>query len=293
MSLDLLFPHFETLIRTPEDVARLNQVILGLAVQGKLVPQDPADELASELLKRIRAEKQRLVKEGKLEESKVSRRIEPAAMPYELPESWEWVRLGNLAESMSNGIYKPANFYDDDGVACLRMYNIQDGRISFHDLKRMDLTGSEIATYGLREGDLLVNRVNSRELVGKAAVIPVIRELLVYESKNIRVRFLGELTEAHFINVVFRTSMVKTEFEQSAKQTTGQASINQAQLNDLMVPLPPLAEQRRIVAKVESLFAQTRALEVKLRQARDDLVTVNRAALHRLSVAADSDAFAA
>ncbi|MFZ1471970.1 MAG: restriction endonuclease subunit S [Anaerolineae bacterium] len=293
MSLDLLFPHFETLIRTPEDVARLNQVILGLAVQGKLVPQDPADELASELLKRIRAEKQRLVKEGKLEESKVSRRIEPAAMPYELPESWEWVRLGNLAESMSNGIYKPANFYDDDGVACLRMYNIQDGRISFHDLKRMDLTGSEIATYGLREGDLLVNRVNSRELVGKAAVIPVIRELLVYESKNIRVRFLGELTEAHFINVVFRTSVVKTEFEQSAKQTTGQASINQAQLNDLMVPLPPLAEQRRIVAKVESLFAQTRALEVKLRQARDDLVTVNRAALHRLSAATDAGAFAA
>ena len=92
MSLDLLFPHFETLIRTPEDVARLNQAILALAVQGKLVPQDPADEPASELLKRIRAEKRRLVKEGKLEESKVSRRIEPAAMPYELPESWEWVR---------------------------------------------------------------------------------------------------------------------------------------------------------------------------------------------------------
>ena len=74
MSLDLLFPNFETLIRTPEDVARLNEAILQLAVQGKLVPQDPADEPASELLKRIRAEKRRLVKEGKLRE----RRSTPA-----------------------------------------------------------------------------------------------------------------------------------------------------------------------------------------------------------------------
>ena len=72
MSLDLLFPNFETLIRTPEDVARLNEAILELAVQGKLVPQDPADEPASELLKRIRAEKQRLVKEGKLRDEKTN-----------------------------------------------------------------------------------------------------------------------------------------------------------------------------------------------------------------------------
>ena len=72
MSLDLLFPNFETLIRTPEDVARLNEAILQLAVQGKLVPQDPADEPASELLKRIRAEKRRLVKEGEAQKRKIT-----------------------------------------------------------------------------------------------------------------------------------------------------------------------------------------------------------------------------
>ena len=99
MSLDLLFPNFETLIRTPEDVARLNEAILELAVQGKLVPQDPADEPASELLKRIRAEKRRLVKEGKIREAKAIAN-DSAAMqvPFRLPSNGYGCRLGEIAE---------------------------------------------------------------------------------------------------------------------------------------------------------------------------------------------------
>ena len=96
MSLDLLFPNFETLIRTPEDVARLNEAILRLAVQGKLVPQDPADEPASKLLKRIRAEKRRLVKEGKIKEEDQLPRIAESEIPFELPNSWLWCRLGEV-----------------------------------------------------------------------------------------------------------------------------------------------------------------------------------------------------
>ena len=89
MSLDLLFPNFETLIRTPEDVARLNEAILQLAVQGKLVPQDPADEPASELLKRIRAEKRRLVKEGKAGTKQDLCRSADDEIPYDLPQGWD------------------------------------------------------------------------------------------------------------------------------------------------------------------------------------------------------------
>ena len=84
MSLDLLFPNFETLIRTPEDVARLNEAILQLAVQGKLVPQDPADEPASELLKRIRAEKRRLVEGREAQESKtIAAVLQRTEIPYD------------------------------------------------------------------------------------------------------------------------------------------------------------------------------------------------------------------
>ena len=96
MTLDLPLPNFDTLIRTPEDVARLNEAILGLAVQGKLVPQDPADEPASELLKRIRAEKRRLVKEKGSSDSQRLPPISEDEILYGLPPGWQWVRLPEI-----------------------------------------------------------------------------------------------------------------------------------------------------------------------------------------------------
>ncbi|MCU0776476.1 MAG: hypothetical protein MUF86_02280 [Akkermansiaceae bacterium] len=101
---------------------------------------------------------------------------------------WPIVPLSDLAVSMKNGIYKHASAYAEDGIPCLRMYNIEDGRIVWKDIKRMRLTNSELDDYGLLPGDLLVNRVNSRELVGKTAPIPDALGPCVFESKNIRVR---------------------------------------------------------------------------------------------------------
>jgi len=102
--------------------------------------------------------------------------------------TWPTGMLGDVAESMKNGIYRPASIYADDGVACLRMYNIDAGRVVWRDIKRMRLSESEVADYQLLPGDILVNRVNSRELVGKAAVTPEGLEPVVFESKNIRLR---------------------------------------------------------------------------------------------------------
>lgn len=101
----------------------------------------------------------------------------------DLPEGWKWEPAGNLIESMKNGIYKPANFYNDDGIPCLRMYNIDQSKIVWKDIKRMDLAESEVQEYLLEPGDILINRVNSRELVGKAAVIPNELEKCVFENQ--------------------------------------------------------------------------------------------------------------
>mgnify|MGYP000904893822 FL=1 len=109
-------------------------------------------------------------------------------------------RLGDVAESMKNGMYKPASEYGDDGIPCLRMYNIDAGAIVWRDIKRMRVSDAEREDYGLREGDLLVNRVNSRELVGKTAVIPFGLEPSVFESKNIRLRLKADKARAKFIN---------------------------------------------------------------------------------------------
>src|SRR6516162_9466434 len=106
----------------------------------------------------------------------------------ELPEGWTEAALGTFIESMANGVYKPEKYYSDDGVACLRMYNIQGGRIQWQNVKRMRLTPTELRQYQLLPGDILVNRVNSRELVGKAAICDGFPEPTVFESKNIRLR---------------------------------------------------------------------------------------------------------
>src|SRR5438552_13822475 len=100
---------------------------------------------------------------------------------------------------MKNGIYKPRTVYADDGIACLRMYNIDEGKIIWKNIKRMKLSKADVEEYRLSPGDLLVNRVNSRELVGKAAPMPEGLEICVFESKNIRVRLKRDIADPKFV----------------------------------------------------------------------------------------------
>jgi type I restriction enzyme S subunit len=178
----------------------------------------------------------------------------------ELPEGWRWVIVGEVAESMKNGIYKPVEYYVDDGIACLRMYNIEDGAIVWKDIKRMKLTEEEVDTYRLLPGDILVNRVNSRELVGKAAVIPSGLESIVYESKNIRLKINHDIAYSTYINYCFGVYRQRY-FNFNAQQVVGMASINQTQIAQMPIPLPPLEEQRRIVAELERRLESARAVD--------------------------------
>src|SRR5687768_9318645 len=109
-------------------------------------------------------------------------------MNQRIPLGWAEITLGDVTLSMKNGLYKPARAYAPEGMACLRMYNIDGGKIIWRNVKRMRLSSAEAEDYQLMAGDVLVNRVNSRELVGKAAVIPDGLEVCVFESKNIRLR---------------------------------------------------------------------------------------------------------
>jgi Type I restriction modification DNA specificity domain len=196
----------------------------------------------------------------------------------ELPKGWRWVTLGEVAESMKNGIYKPASSYADDGLACLRMYNIGDGKIVWRDIKRMRLSEAEIREYELLPGDLLVNRVNSRELVGKSVAIPTGLERCVFESKNIRVRIRRDLVSPEFVSYRL-LSAGSRYFTQNAQQVVGMASISQPQVARFPLPLPPLPEQRRIVAEIEKQFTRLEAGVAALRRVQANLKRY-RAALH-------------
>jgi type I restriction enzyme S subunit len=168
---------------------------------------------------------------------------------------WPTVFLGDVVESMKNGIYKKREAYAGDGVACLRMYNIDSGQIVWRDIKRMRLDATELQDYRLLPGDLLVNRVNSRELVGKAAVIPDGIEPTVFESKNIRVRVERAKADPQFISLQLLLSG-SSYFAQNAQQVVGMASISQPQIARFPIVLPSLPEQRRIVAEIEKQFTR-------------------------------------
>ena len=247
--------HFDTLFTTEASIDALKQTILQLAVMGKLVPQDPNDEPASELLKRITQEKEQLVKGGKMKKQKPLPPISCDNMPFNLPENWVWCRFGNIIKSLSNGLYKSESHYSNDGIISLRMYNIQNGIIDFSDVRRVKVTDLERYKYILEEGDLLINRVNSKELVGKTAIIPKINEPLLFESMNMRACLFKDIVNAHYINTLFQSEFIKKELSLYAKEAISQASINQQQITDLLIPLPPSIEQKNIVDKVNLLLS--------------------------------------
>ena len=182
----------------------------------------------------------------------------------------QMVRLGDVVASMKNGIYKPASEYTDDGVPCLRMYNIESGKIVWRDIKRMKVSASEQLDYGLLDGDLLVNRVNSRELVGKSAVISSAMEFSVFESKNIRVRLDTAKALPKFINYQL-LARGSRHFANNAQQVVGMASISQGQLADFPIVLTDLDEQRRIVSEIETQFSRLDEAVANLQRVKANL----------------------
>jgi len=241
----------EGLRKVKVQLKRYRQAVLKYAFEGKLTEEwrkTHRDQIepATKLLERIREVR----KDTKFKELQP---IDTIDLPI-LPEEWTWARIGEIAESMRNGVYKPEKFYGNNGVACLRMYNIENGAIVWKDVKRMNLTPEEIEFYELKPGDILVNRVNSRELVGKAAAIPSGLERCVYESKNIRLRLLQDYANSKYVNFWFLMYGQKF-FSRNAQQTVGMASINQEQLASMPIPLCHPNEQTMVVEKIERLFS--------------------------------------
>jgi len=246
--------------------ATLKKSILQYAVQGKLVPQDPADEPASVLLKRIHTEKEQLVKEGKIKrdkhESVIFRRdnsyyekvdgIERCIddeLPFEIPDSWEWTTIGTTCINIQYGSSRKSE--STGTMAVLRMGNIQNGRI---DTQKLVYTSDkeEIAHYPLEYNDLLFNRTNSKELVGKTAIykseVPAI-----YAGYLIRIT---PLIDSDYLNYVMQTQFYWVYCQNVRSDAIGQSNINAEKLKNFIYPLPPLHEQKRIAKKLNSIFTK-------------------------------------
>lgn len=265
------------LLRIDRDIETLWKSILKKAFTGKLVSRESRAGLSREVHNHIPDRHVTAVGENKRNIP-----ILDGLDLSSLPEGWLWTELGTLTVSMKNGIYKPAQFYSEDGVACLRMYNIENGLIVLNNIKRMTLTAEEKQEFRLKPGDLLVNRVNSRELVGKAAVIPAGLEDSVYESKNIRLRLREDCVNSQYVNL-WLNSYGRLYISHHFQQTCGQASINQRQLQALPIPLPPVEEQYHIVAKIEELRAKILQVTQLHMQIETDLKMLVQSTLNKVT----------
>ena len=240
---------------------QLKNSILQMAVQGKLVPQDPNDEPASVLLERIRAEKERLIKEKKIKREKNPSVIFKGAdntpyekigdevrsladeVPFDIPDSWEWVRLGNIGETNIGLTYKPSDV-TSDGVPVLRSNNIQNGQIDYSELLYVSCAVPERAY--AHKGDILIcARNGSRALVGKSAIVDADGMafgafMAIYRSSC-----------NPYIQLFINSYLFRGQLEGATTTTINQ--VTQEMLKRQLCPLPPIQEQLRIVQKYTEL----------------------------------------
>ncbi len=261
---------FEMIFDGPENVAVLRQTILQLAVQGRLVRQEPGDEPAEKLVERIRKEKERLIKEGALKMEKPLEPINEEECPFALPDGWAWVRINDAAKIVEYGTSEKAlsspNAYGRNSVPVFRMNNIQNGKVSHEDLKYVSNSIEELPHLYLQNNDILINRTNSYELVGKAGIFKGEDNKFTFASYLIRISFFPQFVNAVFINTALNAEYFrKSQIEPQVTQQCGQANFSGSKIKNALVPLPPLAEQHRIVAKVDALMALCDALESRLK----------------------------
>jgi type I restriction enzyme S subunit len=275
-----LCKNFELIYNDPAHVNKLRQAILQLAVHGKLSPQDPNDEPAIELLKRIKAEKEKLITEGKIKKQKALQPIMKDETHYKLPQGWKWSKLGELAKQIEYGTSQRASRLNL-GIPILRMNNINNGKISYDNLKYVDDNIKDLPRLHLKHNDILFNRTNSYELVGKTGIFKEQNSEFTFASYLIRVSLFQDFILPDYVNLVLCSKYFRQyQIEPEITQQCGQANFNGTKLKNSILPLPPLNEQKRIVAKVDQLMHLCDKLETRLNQSKKDSEMLIQAVLY-------------
>jgi len=243
---------------------KLRQKILNLAIRGKLVPQMEGDEPASVLLSKIKAEKARLVKEGKIRKSKALPHIAEGEKAFDLPSGWEWVRFEEFSNIIGVGLVRSNEQQKErSGYSYFKMNNIENsnGNFNLYNMPNVKANADEVERFSLEDNDFLFNTRNSYELVGKTTVVSgVSGKSIIYNNNILKVKFFGNIIPK-YINYYFISSAGQAILRNFVSSTTNVAAIYQKQLITIACPLPPIAEQKRIVQIVELLFAQMDEIE--------------------------------
>lgn len=248
--LALVIAHFTDVFQTPESLQELRNVILKLGIQGKLVSQNPADEPASELLKNIQAEKGLLIKEKKIKKEKVLPQVEEDEIPFEIPDKWQWCRLGDISLlTMGQSPDGQSVSTQEDGI------EFHQGKIYFDDVFIKESPQRTTETKKVVEANTTLLSV--RAPVGILNITP--RKISIGRGLC-GVNTLGEMDEFFYF---YFLKAYAAYFDEKSTGTTFKAITGEV-IKNTPIPLPPLEEQRRIVKKVESLFNIIGQLEIAM-----------------------------
>ncbi|NEI73378.1 restriction endonuclease subunit S [Rhizobium lusitanum] len=254
----------QALTARPDQIKQLRQTILNLAVRGKLVSQDPADEPAEELLELITAERDALVRRKEIRREAPLEPVTARDCPHAIPSSWAWSRVGDAVLFTQYGSSQKSHA-SQNGVPVLTMGNIQDGSVIWGNEKRIPESSDDLPALYLKTSDLLYNRTNSAELVGKTGIYRGQNDVRTFASYLIRLRPSLLHSSPVYLNVAMNApSFRETQIVPLIKKQTGQANVSGSALKNMLIPIPPLAEQHRIVAKFDELMAHCDQLETSL-----------------------------
>lgn len=290
MRPDLFLQYFDRISDAPDAIPRLRRFILDLAVRGKLVEQDPRDEPASELLNRIQAEKARLVREGEIRNELPLPPIEVQDLPVESPGNWKWARLGDTSMLITKGS-TPTSYghaFVPTGINFIKVESIKNGRLVPGNVTSFisEETNNFLARSRLVVGDILFS------IAGSIGTCARVAENILPANTNQAlaiIRGTDLVFDAEFILICIKSSIAHLVL---AKARGG--AMNNVSLEDIrnfVIPVPPLHEQHRIVAKVDELMALCDRLEATQaeRESRRDRLAAS--SLNRLNNGEDPDAF--
>ncbi|MCA1001018.1 restriction endonuclease subunit S [Bacillus thuringiensis] len=232
---------------------KLEKSILQYAMQGKLVPQVETDEPASKLIERIKAEKERLVKEEIIKKEKALPPITEEEIPFDIPESWEWVRLGDIAYSIDAGKSpqcesRPA-LLNEWGV--IKTTAIQNNVFEADKNKVLPEKFEIKPSYILEEGNVLITRAGPKNRVGIACFIESINQKLILSDKTLKINIGNDYIDYMYLSFVLNSPEIRKSIESKMSgMANSQVNISQANLKLICVPIPPIAEQKRIVERI-------------------------------------------
>ena len=236
---------------------QIRQSILQYAVQGKLVVQNPQDEPASELLKRIKAEKEQLIKDGKIKKEKPLTPITQDEIPYDLPQGWQWVRLGEITSIARGGSPRPIQAYltnDANGIPWIKIGDTQKNGKYINSTKEYIIPEGISKSRLVHKGDFLLTNSMS---FGRPYILNI--DGCIHDGWLV-ISNLFKVLDNNFLYYLLSSNIIYVQFCTSVSGAVVQ-NLNSTKVADTIIPLPPLAEQKRIVAKVEELMNLVNKLE--------------------------------